>query len=96
LTKLTFEPPDPERFPALRITREVLQAGGRAPTILNAANEIAVENFLAGKIGFLEIAAAVEETLSRVPNGSLTSLEDVYTTDIEARAAAREAVDKFS
>ena len=92
LTKLTFEPPDPVRFPALRLTREVLQSGGRAPTILNAANEIAVAGFLAGKIGFLEIAATVEETLHRVPNGSLNSLEDVYATDTQARAAARELV----
>ena len=96
LTKLTFEPPDPERFPALRLTREVLQSGGRAPTILNAANEIAVASFLAGEIGFLDIAGTVEETLSRVPNSALTSLEDVYTTDIEARATAREIVGKIS
>ncbi|MDH3700451.1 MAG: 1-deoxy-D-xylulose-5-phosphate reductoisomerase [Alphaproteobacteria bacterium] len=96
LTKLTFEPPDPERFPALRLTREVLQSGGRAPTILNAANEIAVASFLAGEIGFLDISGTVEETLSRVPNSALTSLEDVYTTDTEARATAREIVGKIS
>jgi 1-deoxy-D-xylulose-5-phosphate reductoisomerase len=96
LTQLTFEAPDPERFPALRLTREVLQSGGRAPTILNAANEIAVASFLAGKIGFLDIAATVEETLGRLPNRPLTALEDVYATDEEARVTARDVVDKFS
>ncbi|MDA0656574.1 MAG: 1-deoxy-D-xylulose-5-phosphate reductoisomerase, partial [Proteobacteria bacterium] len=54
---LTFESPDPERFPALRIAREVLRAGGSAPIVMNAANEIAVANFLDGGIGFLDIAA---------------------------------------
>lgn len=92
IAKLTFEAPDPERFPALRLAREALKAGGNAPTILSAANEIAVEHFLAGGIGFLDIAETVEETMQRLPNARLDSLDDVYRFDGEARRAAREIV----
>jgi 1-deoxy-D-xylulose-5-phosphate reductoisomerase len=94
IAKLTFEPPDPERFPALRLAREALKAGGNAPTILSAANEIAVEHFLAGGIGFLDIAETVEETLQRLPNSRLRALDDVYRYDEEARRTAREIVAK--
>ncbi|OYX97719.1 MAG: 1-deoxy-D-xylulose-5-phosphate reductoisomerase, partial [Caulobacter sp. 35-67-4] len=69
LGRLTFEPPDVERFPCLRLAREALAAGGAATTILNAANEVAVAAFLDGRIGFFGIAAAVEETLSRSQEG---------------------------
>jgi 1-deoxy-D-xylulose-5-phosphate reductoisomerase len=91
--KLTFEPPDPERFPALRLARDALKSGGSAPTILSAANEIAVESFLAGGIGFLDIAEVVEETLDRLPNRGLTCLDDVHDTDGEARRVARAVVE---
>jgi len=94
IAKLTFEAPDPERFPALRLAREALKAGGNAPTILSAANEIAVETFLAGGIGFLDIAETVEETLARIPKAGLRSLDDVYRFDEEARRTAREIVAK--
>ena len=63
LGTLSFETPDPERFPALRLAREVLVAGGSAGTVLNAANEVAVAAFLAGRIGFLAIVDLVEATL---------------------------------
>jgi 1-deoxy-D-xylulose-5-phosphate reductoisomerase len=96
IAKLTFEAPDPERFPALRLAREALKAGGNAPTILSAANEIAVEHFLAGGIGFLDIAEAVEETLNAIPNVGLDSLDDVYRFDAEARRVALEIVKKRS
>ena len=92
VSTLTFEPPDSERFPALRLAREALKIGGKAPTILNAANEVAVASFLSGGIGFLDIAAVVEETLERTPNGPLQSLEDVHGTDEIARRAATEIV----
>ena len=82
---LTFEPPDPERFPALRLARQALQTGGRAPTILNAANEVAVHSFLTGEIGFLDIALVVEECLALMPSGALTSLDDVRDSDCAAR-----------
>jgi 1-deoxy-D-xylulose-5-phosphate reductoisomerase len=86
--QLTFEAPDPVRFPALRLAREALQAGDSAPTILNAANEIAVSAFLDGRIGFLDIVRVVEETLQGLPVSPLQSLEGVWSVDREARAIA--------
>jgi 1-deoxy-D-xylulose-5-phosphate reductoisomerase len=86
--RLTFEAPDPERFPALRIAREALARGGAGPTVLNAANETAVHAFLAGQIGFLDIAATVERTLELMPGGDLDSLEEVYNLDRTARETA--------
>ena len=89
IATLAFEAPDSERFPALRLAREALQTGGAAPTILNAANEVAVGSFLSGSIGFLDIARIVEETLARVSNGTLTCLADVKEMDVAAREEAR-------
>ncbi|MGH9806093.1 MAG: 1-deoxy-D-xylulose-5-phosphate reductoisomerase, partial [Terriglobia bacterium] len=99
LGTLTFEAPDIERFPALRLAREVLAAGGSAGTVLNAANEVAVEAFLAGQIGFLAIAALVEATLAA--NAGLTtsrraSVDDVLAVDAEARASARSLLARFA
>jgi 1-deoxy-D-xylulose-5-phosphate reductoisomerase len=91
--RLTFEAPDPDRFPALRLAREALTRSGGA-TVLNAANEAAVHAFLGGKIGFLDIAATVERTLERLPGGNLDSLEDVYDLDKAARATAAQVVSK--
>ena len=88
--RLTFETPDPKRFPALRLAREALVQGGGSPTVLNAANETAVHAFIEGRIGFLDIAAVVEETLTALPVGQLGSLDDVYHIDGEARALAAE------
>ena len=62
--RLDFEAPDLERFPALRLAREALEAGGAAPVVLNAANEVAVASFLAGGLRFLDIAAFVERALA--------------------------------
>jgi 1-deoxy-D-xylulose-5-phosphate reductoisomerase len=99
LGTLTFEAPDMERFPALRLAREVLAAGGSAGTVLNAANEVAVEAFLARKIGFLAIAALVEATLAANP-GLTTSqrenVDDVLAIDAEARASARSFLARFA
>jgi len=92
--QLTFEEPDPVRFPALRLAREALQAGGSAPTILNAANEVAVRAFLEGRIGFLDIAKVVEDTLLSLPASPLQSLEDVWSVDREARAIASDHMQK--
>jgi 1-deoxy-D-xylulose-5-phosphate reductoisomerase len=89
LAQLTFEAPDPERFPALRLARDALDSGGGAPTVLNAANEIAVAAFLDRRIGFLDIAATVERTLEALPSPRLDRLDDVYAIDAEARAVAR-------
>ncbi len=92
LAQLTFEAPDPARFPALRLARAALVAGGGAPTVLNAANEIAVAAFLDERIGFLDIAATVERCLERLPDRRIDSLDDVYALDREARAAARHVI----
>ncbi|MFQ5533309.1 MAG: 1-deoxy-D-xylulose-5-phosphate reductoisomerase [Sphingomonadales bacterium] len=90
--ELSFEQPDPERFPAIRLAREALQTGGCAPTILNAANEIAVQGFLNGRIGFLDIARMVEGALEKTPGGSLDSLEDVARADGDARRIAEDLI----
>jgi 1-deoxy-D-xylulose-5-phosphate reductoisomerase len=88
--RLTFEQPDSARFPALRLAREALVQGGGSPTVLNAANETAVHHFINERIGFLDIAAIVEETLAAMPVGPLASLDDVHDIDREARALAAE------
>ncbi len=92
LGQLTFEAPDSERFPALRLARQALQTGGAAPTILNAANEVAVDAFLAKRIGFLDIPATVEATLAAVPARGVSAIADVLAVDREARAAAGELI----
>jgi len=86
--RLTFESPDEQRFPALRVAREALTRGGGCPTVLNAANETAVHAFLEGRIGFLDIVETVERTLESMPGGKLESLDDVYNFDITAREVA--------
>ena len=86
--QLTFEAPDSERFPALRLARQALQAGGSAPTILNAANEVAVAGFLDGRLGFLGIAEVVERTLEGIDAVPLGGLDDVWRIDREARRFA--------
>ncbi len=106
---LTFEAPDPARFPALRLARDSLRAGQGAPTVLNAANEVAVARFLQGDLGFLTIATVVERTLARLissfGNGSggaalggnmpstFLALDDVLALDQEARSVAMEEAD---
>jgi 1-deoxy-D-xylulose-5-phosphate reductoisomerase len=92
IATLTFEPPDPERFPALRLAREALKIGGSAPPYLNAANEIAVQYFLQEKIGFLDIARIVEETVAKAPAGYLSTLEEVYDADQTSRAIAEDLI----
>jgi 1-deoxy-D-xylulose-5-phosphate reductoisomerase len=89
---LTFEAPDMERFPALGLARQALSAGGSAPTILNAANEVAVGAFLASRIGFLDIARVVESALERVSKPSMDSLFEVQTVDCEARNFAERLI----
>ena len=90
--QLTFEPLDNERFPGPGICRQAIAAGGGAPAILNAANEIAVAAFLGGKIGFLDIAAIVSEVLAGYSPENPQSLQDVLAIDREARAHAAAAV----
>ncbi|MDG2243968.1 MAG: 1-deoxy-D-xylulose-5-phosphate reductoisomerase [Rhodospirillaceae bacterium] len=89
ISSLTFETPDFKRFPALKLAREALQVGGAAPTILNAANEVAVARFLAGEIGFLDIIGTVEDTLAQCRNNHPTTLDEVMALDAEARRLAQ-------
>jgi 1-deoxy-D-xylulose-5-phosphate reductoisomerase len=93
VSTLTFEAPDEIRFPALRLARQALRSGGGAPVVLNAANEIAVQAFLDGRIGFLDIAAIVEASLDRVNAGAAADLEEVAAADQSARAEARRRVE---
>jgi 1-deoxy-D-xylulose-5-phosphate reductoisomerase len=88
LAQLTFQAPDDRRFPALRLARAALQQGGGSPTILNAANEIAVHAFLERAIGFLDIARIVERTLETLGTTVLSTLDDVHHYDREARRLA--------
>ncbi len=86
--RLTFEAPDETRFPALRLARESLQIGDGAPTVLSAANEVAVNGFLAREIGFLDIVRIVERTLEQIPLVPLGNLDDVTSLDGAARVLA--------
>lgn len=90
--RLDFEAPDYERFPCLKLAREALAAGGARPAILNAANEVAVAEFLKGQIGFLEIAAIVADTLNRYDPAAPGTLDHVLAIDAEARILAGERV----
>ena len=92
LARLTFETPDPRRFPALALARAALDEGGAAPTILNAANEVAVAAFLERRIGFLDIARTVDRVLQALPARALGDLEDVVAIDREARDWAQRFV----
>ena len=92
---LTFEEPDPDQFPTLLLARQALQNGGGSPAVLSAANEIAVEGFLAGRIGFLDISRVVEETLETMPDTVVESLDDVYGLDAEARRAAAQFMNGY-
>ncbi|MBR0682464.1 1-deoxy-D-xylulose-5-phosphate reductoisomerase [Roseomonas eburnea] len=95
LGRLDFFAPDPVRFPALRLAREALRAGGGATTILNAANETAVGMFLDRRLGFLEIAAVVEETLARLGAPAAEDLAAILALDGAARdEAARIAAER--
>jgi 1-deoxy-D-xylulose-5-phosphate reductoisomerase len=95
LGQLTFEAPDEARFPALRLARATLEQGGAAPAVLNAANEIAVEAFLAGRIGFTGIAGTVETVLDRFVGGRASApdtIEAVISVDHDARKLARDVL----
>jgi 1-deoxy-D-xylulose-5-phosphate reductoisomerase len=85
---LEFEPPDLATFRCLVLAREAGMAGGTAPCVLNAANEVAVRAFLDGHLGFLDIAGVVEEALAQVPPEPVVSLEQVLDADRRARSAA--------
>ncbi len=91
-SNLEFHEPDYACFPALKLAFEAIRAGGVAPAVLNAANEVAVDAFLHEKIRFPQIAATVAETLERVHQGSEDSLEDILAADATARLEATQLV----
>ena len=93
---LSFEAPDVERFPALRLCRAAIQEGGAKPAILNAANEIAVAGFLNRQIGFLDISAVVEDTLNRYASHSPETLDALFSIDAEARRYAADIMEKYA
>lgn len=87
---LSFEPPDFDKFPALKLAFEAAQTGGTAPAIYNAANEIAVDAFLKKTISFVDIARTIEETLNQVEVAGRPSLDDIWEADARAREYAKE------
>jgi len=90
--ELTFAEPDTETFPCLRLAREAGGAGGTAPCVLNAADEVAVGAFLDGRIPFTAIAEVVERTLDAIPATPPSHFDDLYAVDAEARERARELI----
>ena len=93
---LTFEAPDLERFPALKVARTTLESGGSAPIVLNAANEEAVGAFLAGRINFLDIVRTVEETVARAGAATPRSIAEVIDIDRMARAVANDLMSEMA
>jgi 1-deoxy-D-xylulose-5-phosphate reductoisomerase len=92
LGQLTFERPDEDAFPCLRLAREAARAGGTAPCVLNAANEVAVHAFLAGELPFTGIAQVIERALDAVPAAPVRHFSDLYAADADARERAHELV----
>jgi len=96
LGALTFEPVDSDTFACLQLARAAGLAGGTAPCTLNAANEIAVHAFLNGRLGFLQIAEVIEETLTRLPQRQVHSFDSLATADGEARRVAAQLVESLA
>jgi 1-deoxy-D-xylulose-5-phosphate reductoisomerase len=90
--ELTFEQPDLETFACLRLALEAGEAGGTAPCVLNAADEVAVAAFLGGRIPFTGIAAVIENVLGAMPAREVTHFDDLFATDAEARERSREEI----
>jgi 1-deoxy-D-xylulose-5-phosphate reductoisomerase len=90
--ELTFQPVDLDAFPCLRLAGEAARAGGTAPCVLNAANEIAVHAFLEGRLRFNDISRVIEQTLSELPAEPVRAFESLYEADRRARTVAGEAV----
>lgn len=96
VARLDFEPADEARFPCLRLAREAFCAGGSAPAILNAANEVAVSAFLQGQIGFTQIAQLCEDALTGVPAHPASDLEQILEDDRAARDFSESWLERFS
>jgi len=93
--QLSFQEPSYERFPCLRLAFDALEAKGTAPAILNAANEVAVDAFLSGRISFVDIPVINEKVLQEMPVTSTKSIDDVINVDAEARVRAVTKVEAF-
>jgi len=96
LGALTFEEADLQRFPCLALAYAALRSGAGAPVVLNAANEVAVEAFLARRLPFMRIAGLIEDTMERVERFAPAGIDDVLALDREARGVARVAVERLS
>jgi 1-deoxy-D-xylulose-5-phosphate reductoisomerase len=100
LGELTFEAPDPVRFPALALAMRALETGGAAPTVLNAANEVAVAEFIGGRLGFAAIAALVERTLDKAAGRGLftepTGIDAAIAIDHDSRSIARDLLPEIA
>jgi 1-deoxy-D-xylulose-5-phosphate reductoisomerase len=90
---LTFEPPDEDAFPCLRLAREAAAAGGTAPCVMNAANEVAVAGFLDGRLPFTGIPELIERALERIPITRVGHFSDLHRADAEARRRAHELIE---
>ncbi len=95
-SRFDFEPPDPSRFPCLRLAREAITAGGTASAVLNAANEVAVAAFLEGRLRFLQIPEVIEAALAAVPAREATDLEVVFADDAAARRFAAQRLERMA
>jgi len=94
VARLEFEKPDPQRFPCLRLAEQAARAGGTTPAILNAANEIAVAEFLNNKIRFTDIAPLVEDVMTQISTMAANDLDTILQADREAREHARRWIDR--
>ena len=94
--QLHFTTPDYQRFPCLRLAFEALDAGGTAPALLNAANEVAVQAFLDGRIGFRDIDRVIARVVNELEHGAASSIEAVMAQDARARAAALRAIARLA
>ncbi|QID18027.1 1-deoxy-D-xylulose-5-phosphate reductoisomerase [Nitrogeniibacter mangrovi] len=92
IARLDFQAPDLRRFPCLALAYDALRAGAGLPAVLNAANEIAVEAFLNGRIGYLDIARIIEATMAQMADAGDASLEQIESVDAEARSRAKALV----
>jgi len=95
LSQLTFEKPDLDRFPCLKLAYGALERGGNSTCIMNGANEVAVQAFLEGRIRFTDIPSLIEETLSEASFIKKPSLEEIFSTDFEAKRIAAQKLNKF-
>ena len=96
LLTLSMSPPDPARYPCLRLAQQVATIGGTAPAIFNAANEVAVSAFIEGKIAFTDIARLIEETLTQSKTREPSSLSDVLQADAEARSLTTQLIQRLA